>query len=513
MSPELNYQSHSELLTKAESFLQDQRLLAALELLSNREQAKLDHGLAELLHTPPAAHHYPHVYLWDSGFSQTMYAEAAVFCYQSTIQIEAAIDSADIYSQPRLMEIRGQLLEYSIRFIRAAEQEIFTVLKGQRPNGFIPNMQFTVPLRWFELERALVFESSHNSSNYTQPPILAFSTMTHYRAMKEISHPHADTFLGEVYDRLKRYYGYLEKGRSNSQKDKLIGVPNMRETGRDSDITGDHAKPLRLPRKGPETPRIIDEINPYIEVYYLLKQGIAARRHLNSENPEDHHKARKVFWMNDIMMNCLYVENLRLMAEMASERGKQDDALYFNDLAEEVESLILNDMWITDTTKVKRKGFYALDKKRQPVDEITGSNIFPLLLNKLSDEQLETSLDIFDSEIKVRFGMASASINSHEYGPNATERNVIWRGPVWIPIHFLIQRGLLLQAHRKDIRPDLRQRCQVLADWLYEVSNELLDISGAREHYHPDTAKGQRGRVENFSMSWLGRFMERPTQK
>lgn len=329
--------------------------IAALNLLRNRQELGKKLGMEESLHTPPASH-YPHIYLWDSCFAAIINARAGAQRWQ-----------------------------------HAAQTELLTLVEGQRDDGFIPNMQFVGNGRRSDPERVLAFGSSADGSNYTQPPVLALATAETYHSALEQNMEENDRFLGNIYPSLKNLYTYFENIRSNDARDKLIGVIHPHETGRDSDPTFDFIKPLRLKRNGPETHRLKDLVNAPIDYLSVISHGVKLRR-----AGGDNEKSRDIFWVNDVMMNCMYVDNLYQMAGLAGEVQRIQDTQHFSKLATTVENQILSDMWFPNE-KDGRGAFYALNNDGNPIKEVSISNLFPLVLPNLAPHQLESLLDLMDS--------------------------------------------------------------------------------------------------------------------
>jgi hypothetical protein len=85
-----------------------------------------------------------------------------------------------------------------------------------------------------------------------------------------------------------------------------------------------------------------------------------------------------------------------------------------------------------------------------------------------------------------RYPVPSVSMREPTYMPGDA-RGFIWRGPSWINSNWLINEGL--RAHGID---DLRA---VLTD----ATCAMVEKSGFREYYHPDTAEGYGSRDHSWS--------------
>lgn len=524
----------------AERMLNDPKIEAAQWLLYNREKARQLHGWREALHTVPSAEHYRNTYLWDSGFFIDMYAETGLLAAHSADYLEDLLLKG-ITSEPEQEKIQQTIAELhrlSREFLRAAVTESFWVVDGQKENGMIPNLQYAPgPPRWFDVEWWFSTDKKRRSSNYTQPPVLAMSTLAAYNALQETGDENADIYLKGMMPYLHDYYDFFLKHRSNSPDDPMIGVVNPHETGQDSSIQWDCFKPNRPPDKGPDHDedqlfgtRIID--GAYAVMMQFETYAVAGL------NPV---KQRELFWANDVSMNSIYFHNLRMMTRLSELNNEPERAEHYRALAEAVEQSMLENMWITDETKVRQTGFYSLKADGEPIDKITDINFFALLLPNISQEQLTTVLDLMDEHMHAPFPLPSGSVKDPAFDPHNIEKDRLWRGSTWINANwYLAVHGLRMQARREDISQELKVRCLERAILLAKTSEQLLRmnhktdvsaaralggliitrhlkgkhadrfkkfITGAREFYDPMTGEGQRDKVVNFGWSWLGEFM------
>lgn len=477
---------------------QHRKIAAATKLLGNRLKAQEHHQLDEvLLHTSPAAEHYPHIYLWDSAFFTIMYSEAASYCLRhgEKGEIEEGYTSGDYEDKAN-------------QFRRAAVEEIFTVFKTQGADGFVSNIQFTdgeKKVSKFDWERKYAFEPGATGSNYSQPPLLALSAERVFKSMKEAEDPNAETFLQEIYGPLKKFYDFWDKQRSNGPDDKLIGIIHPHETGRDSDPVYDGlnlVKKMRIQRNGPEEGPTPDYWNMAVDYAGILVHGRKLKKAKG-----DIAKAKEIFWANDVMMNCIYADNLKILSRMAKELGKTDDAHYYGMLSDVVEQQIIEKMWFGDA----RDGdgaFLTLDKNENPIKEISVSNLFPITLPNLEPKHVESILNMLQRSFNTAYPLPSVATDSKKFDPHNREEHRLWRGPTWLNTNWYIVRGLRMQSEREDLPHALKMDCKNWADKIAKASEELLDKHGAWEHYDPITGQGQRDRVKDFGWSWLGYFME-----
>ncbi len=446
--------------------------IGAENLLRNRLEVGAKLGVGETLHTPPATEHYPDIFYWDSVFA-------------AIVTARAGLDGAQ-----------------SERWVRSAQSELKTIIEGIEPNGFLPNLRYTQESRRIDPERILALGKTATSTNYTQPPVLALGVREAYLTAREHDERDARNFLADVYPKVRDHYQYFDRDMSNGSGPARneIGIYHPHITGRDSDPTFDNLKPHRLPRRGPNTAIIVDKLNIAIDYADILLHGIRLRR-----AGGDVRKMREMYWVNDIMMNGIYVDNLHESSKLAWETMHISDAWEFQERAELVERQMLDTMWFPEERGGKGV-FYALDKSGEPIKEISISNLFPLVLPNLHEEQLESLLDLLDESFNTPFPLPSVATDSRNYDPYNHESERLWRGPTWINTNwYIVERGLLRQIGRDDLahRGDLVDRCVQWADRITKSSRGLVDQSGLREFYNPINGKGQRRRVKNFAWSNL----------
>ena len=535
-----------DLVELAEQIQADPKLEAATWLLYNRYKAAQLHGWPEVMHTVPSAEHYRNTYFWDSAFFINMYAEAADLAGRAADYFETQL--AKISEPQLLLKISGVITEMKDRrdqFLEAAVTESAWIANKQKDNGFIANLHFAEgPPRWFDVEWWLSVDKQKRSSNYTQPPVLALAALTAYTALKGVDTGKAEAYGHEMFVTLDNLFRFLAEHRANSSADPMLGVVDPHETGLDSSVQWDYTKPLRPRDKGPD-----HDIKELFETR-IIDGGYAVLRQFEMWSAGgDQAKLRELFWANDVSFNAIYVHNLQAIARLAAEIGQAEAAKKYEALSEAVEHSLLDQLWFSGDEigqdgrpKVPQKGFYSLRAEGEPIDKITISNLFGLVLPHINELQLEAVLDMLDGHFDVPFPLPSCSTQDPAYDPDNHEKDRLWRGPTWLNTNwYLAEFGLKMQGRRPDINLSLKQRCLEWAVRIGESSKKLLElnhkttvparqalgrltvskslespaaerhqkrITGAWEHYHPHTGEGQRGRVINFGWSWLGTFID-----
>lgn len=420
-------------------------------------------GIERPRYTPPSPDHYPHLYLWDTLFVAKFLAER-----------DRPWDAAS---------------------------EIEALLDGQHPNGFIPNTQFAPGGRKADPER-YSYMHPWKHSDYSQPPIMAESAKSTYESYRRLGNePAGLDFLTRNYPRLRKAYEYYWQSRQNSADDPLIFNTHPHETGRDSDPTFNFTK-LRLARRGVQTPKMIDMINSGLDYTSLLAMNYFFRT-----KQWDVEKTRKYFAVNDVMFNCLYSVNLLRMSEIATTIGRPEEAAEFTERAELAQKQILEKMWFPHARN-SQGAFYALNKGK-PVEEISVSNLFPVVLPNLSAPQLSACLNMILTSFNTPYPLPSVATTSPNYDPHYSEKGRIWHGGSWMNTNYLIAKGLALQAERQDLLEGSQddEEVRLLQALSGQLSSLIIEQSlalvgqGFYEFYDPET--GEPCRVKDFSWSTI----------
>lgn len=441
------------------------------EIINQREAAILNKNW-DRDHTRPAVPHYDHKWLWDSAFA------------------------ADIYAKLGNPE--------------KAAIEITSLFNGMdSKTGFIPNMNYLTGHNWRDIE-ALTFKRHDIGSSYTQPPILAWATWETFDIyQRQGKSSEGRRFLQDTFDNLTSFYAYFSKYRENGNGSQLVGNIHPHETGRDSDPS---LRPnlLLLPGKG----KVAGLANGLLDYGTILT--LNAKLYMQDQYPGkgrptvydivsfkkrkerkeerkvarydwDPEKVRNVYWINDVMFNVLYANNLQYMGKISQELGKGRGN--YESQAKKVEQEILTKMWNEEDGL-----FYNLDKNGKQIKVASITSLFPMLLDTISEHQLTKLVDKMEDPkwFGTPFPIPSVPANSRHYHPHYTEPRLWKRGEVWINTNQLIaEEGLVKQIQREDLSPEIRERMTSVLKNLAEkteklVAEDLLTTETSHEFYDPD---------------------------
>lgn len=317
----------------------------------------------------------------------------------------------------------------------AAENELISLMASQHRNGMVPHSSK------FNFRGMLL----PYTSNITQPPLIARATLEVYEAA------HNTAFLDNMFPKLNLYYEWLSKKRV---REGVLTVASPLEAGEDNSVVWDDADSLRLPKAS-----------------YILYDYFATHF---PKTPQ----VRHVFSVKE---TALYADSLQCMSLIAGILGNNELSTRYERQHEKV---------IESMRKVFRHSsglYYNLNSNGEPIIVKTHSIFAPLFAGALPKEEAETLIKehlLNEKEFWPQFPVPTVAINEPKFSPTG-----YWRGPVWMPINWIIYSGLL------------RYGFNDAAQMLLLKTLVVVEKSGFREYYNPLTGEGLGAR--EFGMSTL----------
>ena len=95
-------------------------------------------------------------------------------------------------------------------------------------------------------------------------------------------------------------------------------------------------------------------------------------------------------------------------------------------------------------------------------------------------------------EFGTRYPLPSVSRLNPAYRAEPGGGSLLWRGPTWINANWYLARGLRRHGHKG------------LATSIEDASLELVERSGFREHYNPETGEGYGAK----GFAWSGLVLD-----
>ena len=336
-----------------------------------------------------------------------------------------------------------------------AKQELLSALARPLPNGLIPHIIYwelpEAARLWGREQRGDIITEAwavEGSSSITQPPIIADTVLRVYEA-----DPNED-FLLEIYPVLESFYTYLCTDR-RFNGDALAYIINPDESGEDNSPRFDRA--LDLPS--------------HHSAHTHLDKRVELMRENATCNFEAHTCMSQHFGIADTPFNILFMEGLAAMSKLATILDRPVSAKFFARESNAVKHDIMEFLRHGDI-------FAAYDFiNKEYITTKTWAMFMPLYAGLLSQEEAQTLVDDYllnEEHFKTPYMIPSTARSE----PAFDAEDGFWRGPVWILPNWFVHKGLS------------RYGFTDAAGLLKEQTLALLERSGFREQYHPETGEG-----------------------
>jgi hypothetical protein len=338
---------------------------------------------------------------------------------------------------------------------RQAAAEIRSLLVNQHEDGFVSHVTFWQRDRYeSEIANYAIALRTPNLTDEMQPPVLAEAIAAVARAGG------GPSFLDEVLPKALRFFDWCHRVRVAPFGDGLVRVFHPDETGLDHSPKFDELLGIGTEEHGDFTAAWYRVADHYDTFGRVPEQIIASDR----------------FVVADVMVNTIYVHNLRVLADLLDGTDLAGRADELRTRAAVAARSLLERCWDD------RDGLFfdlsGKDGRHLRTDTITA--LFPLLLPDIGPGIAQRLIDhVCDPEAYwPRFPIPSVSMREPSFRPDTVGGTLVWRGPTWINANWYVARGL-----KRWGRADLAQH-------IADRSVELIRTSGFREYYNPHTAAG-----------------------
>ncbi|MBI2935198.1 MAG: hypothetical protein HYY31_00060, partial [Chloroflexi bacterium] len=220
-----------------------------------------------------------------------------------------------------------------------------------------------VPFRGYFQSR-LALRPRHTA--LIQPPVLARAVLQVFRVDED------KAFLSEMLPRLDRYYGWLAEQR-DPDGDGLITIISPYESGMDHRPAYDHLLGVRSSH--PSRLELEFKLRWLDTEHLLLPLSYNLRRIM----------ARGRFVVEDVLVNCIYADGLRSLAELHRAASDALEAELWDARAQRVEAAILEKCY--DPATGLYFDLYGRAERKQGVLTVTA--LFPLILPSLPRARAE----------------------------------------------------------------------------------------------------------------------------
>lgn len=432
--------------------------------------AKNDRGLF----TIPAAHLYPHQWLWDSCF---------IAIGQRHYDIERA------------------------------KMEILGLLRGQWSNGMVPHIIFTPGKR--QAMHHGVWDSwvspfspdDVSTSGITQPPLLAEAVV---RIGEKLALPERRSWYRQTLPAIQSYHEWLYRERDPHEEGLVLQIHPW-ETGLDNtppwmSILQEHLLPwwIRVLQKTRleivigwvrrDTRYVPIEQRPSnIDALALFDTQRRLRR---KEYNIDRILSHSLFAIEDLAFNAIFIRANDHLVDIAKTLRVQlpDELVRRIELTRKA----FEELWDPYTESYYPRDFVTHKLIKEPSVEA----LLPLYAGCISEERAAVLVKSLE--------------NSHMFGPAHPVPSVplnspwfnadrYWQGPTWLNINWLVADGLRRYGYKDH------------AEALIESSIELVQDGHFNEYFNPLT--GEPLGAQNFSwtaavaLDWLESAKKPPKQK
>lgn len=335
-----------------------------------------------------------------------------------------------------------------------ARAEIRSLLANAQPDGFVAHVTFWQREAYEKmLSTYSVAYLTPYLSDCIQPPVLAEAV--HAAARGE----GGAAFRDEVLPRVRRYFDWLHRVR-DPDRDGLIATLQPDESGLDHTPKYDRYLGIERVEHAEFTAAWERVAGPYAEVGRDPGAMFALDR----------------FVLEDVLVNTIYGENERVLAELLEMAGDAAGAMEMRKRAAKTTAALVEKCF----DRAAGLFFDLAGRDETPLRVNTVSCLMPLALPDLPAEVAEALIRHLTDprEYATPFPVPSVALSEPSYATATDGNRLLWRGPTWINTNWYLARGL-----RRHGRADL-------ARTLEDRSAALVEKGGFRECYDPTTGQG-----------------------
>ena len=208
---------------------------------------------------------------------------------------------------------------------------------------------------------------------------------------------------------------------------------------------------------------------------------------------------RPSFSSANLLLNCLYYEDLKAAAELAGRLNRPDDQQRLNAQARALGENIQKYCWDPRDQFYYTVDVQCVDRRRELIPNVkpgmdmswhcvplriqTFTGFLPLWCGLATSDQAKALVQtnyLADDRFRGNFGVRSLSSKEAMYCMDFSSDPSNWLGPVWIIVNYFVWKGL------KD--SGFQDEAGKLADkTLRLLSTDLAKNGSLNEYYHPDT--------------------------
>jgi putative isomerase len=208
---------------------------------------------------------------------------------------------------------------------------------------------------------------------------------------------------------------------------------------------------------------------------------------------------RPFFSSANLLLNCLYYEDLLASAELAKRLGRAKDQVRLSAQAETLAQQINMYCWDPRDSYFYSVDVQCVDRRAELIPTVKRgmdmswkslplriqmfTGFLPLWCGIASQPQADALVKanyLADDRLCARWGVRSLSSRESMYSMASSGNPSNWLGPVWIIVNYFAWKGLQRYGFQKE--------AAALADKTIALLASDLKVNGSlNEYYHPDT--------------------------
>lgn len=315
--------------------------------------------------------------------------------------------------------------------IGMAEKELTSLMASQWENGMVPHKS-----KYSGLEKKIA-----PTSKITQPPFIARATLDVYMKGGD------KEFLEAMFPKLQDYCAWIERER---MVDGVVKYINPIESGEDNSIIWDTKLEDRLGIEG-RIKRAYGWFSSMNKSLQSIETGIKS-----------------------VTATAVYADSLECMAQMAGELGNNGLKEFYTNKKAEVIGAMKKEFKADDGLYYNK----TIEGKHSKLLKYKTHAIFdPLFCGALTQEEAKQLVNdhlLNQQEFWTNYPIPTVAVNEPKFS------EVYWRGPVWVNMNWMLQKGLL--------------RCGFndLAEKVLKSTVSMIKENGFNECYSPKTGAALR---------------------
>lgn len=405
--------------------------------------------------TVPSSHLYPFQWLWDSGFH--------------------AMGWANFH-------------------LENARKEIQTLLSAQWENGLIPHIIFhadSVEKKYFpgaSFHQAYVHPAAPkhvHTTGMTQPPVLGF--VLEYVLEKETEKEEHLEFYQKAAKAIYHFHQYLYTQR-DPNKEGLVYIRHNWESGTDNSAVWDtiwetfDPPTYQVERK--DTSHVDQSQRPTARDYDYYLYLIDLSRQCGYE--EDKMFDKIPFLIQDPLFNAVLAASNQSLARLFKKWGWNEEQLQCEKWYEQTTHQLNQKLYCPEMNQYR---YYDL-KNERPISLPTAMGFAPVFAGAPSQEQVERMAKLLESNTFLGTNLSGFRCASLAPTHEKFEANRYWRGPVWLQVNWLLEKGFRQYGFHD------------LADRIKQDSLNLVHRDGFYEYFNPTKEIEGKGGYGGSQFSW-----------